>query len=308
MAVDIFIIRKYSDNVTSFLTLLWIIAIITYRMDARISFGLALIFLTLCPFLLIVPMDWIAEKSAIWAYMMLVVGTFQSVVDISPILQKILKTKFVQSIIKFIRAVLTMVDRLIINSLVFIKQTFILLLKLIFNRLPNTFFGWLIFIGKLFFLIFALFIFLISVTFITLKIQNAIRIINHKKIRLSMNPTIEVIEPTLVYKATKIVIYGNGFGWDTKKSKAIIDGKKIDAVLWTDSKIVFPVPLEWKDGSHEIWIEKQIDWDGKKIMANSQKFNIKILPITGSFTEEDRLYFEQMKTWRKETKELNGYN
>ena len=307
MAVDIFIVRKYSDNVTSFLTLLWIIAIITYRMDARISFGLALIFLTFCPFLLSVPMDWIAEKSAIWAYMMLVVGTFQSVIDISPILQRILKTKFFRSLIKFIRTVFTILDRLIIKLLIFIKQTFILLLKLIFNRLPHSFFGWLIFIGKLFLLIFTLFIFVISVTFITLKIQNAIRIINHKKIRLSMNPTIEAIEPKLVYKGTKIIVYGKGFGWDDKRSKILIDGKKIDDILWTDSKINFPVPLHWKMGVHKIWIEKKIDWDGKIEIGKSQIFEIKVLPVTDKFSEDDKLYIEQLKTLRKETLEINGY-
>jgi len=200
-----------------------------------------------------------------------------------------------------------MLDRLIINSLIFIKKTFILLLKLIFNRLPNTFFGWLIFIGKLFLLIFTLFIFVISVTFITLKIQNAIRIINHKKIRLSMNPTIEAIEPKLVYKGTKIIVYGKGFGWDDKRSKILIDGKKIDDILWTDSKINFPVPLHWKMGVHKIWIEKKIDWDGKIEIGKSQIFEIKVLPVTDKFSEDDKLYIEQLKTLRKETLEINGY-
>jgi hypothetical protein len=307
MAVDIFIVRKYSDNITSFLTLLWMFAVITYRMDARISFGLALIFLVFCPFLLSVPMDWNAEKSAIWAYMMLVVGTFQSIVDISPILQKTLKTKFVQFLIKFIRAVLTTFDLLIITSIIFIKNTFILLIKLIFNRLPNTFIGWLIFIGKLFLLIIISFIFLISVIFITLKIRDNIRIINHKKIRLSMNPTIEAIEPKLVYKGTKIVVYGKGFGWDDKRSQILIDGKKIDGVSWTDSKIIFPVPLHWKTGVHKIWIEKKIDWDGKIEIGKSQIFEIKVLPVTDKITKDDELYFEQLKTWKPETRKLNGY-
>jgi len=307
MAVDIFIVRKYSDNITSLLTLLWMFAVITYRIDARISFGLALIFLIFCPFLLSVTMVWIAEKSAIWAYMILVVGTFQSIFDISPILQKALKTKFVQFIIKFIRAVLTTFDRLIIDSIIFIKNTFILLIKLIFNRLPNTFIGWLIFIGKLFLLIIISFIFLISVIFITLKIRDNIRIINHKKIRLSMNPTIEAIEPKLVYKGTKIVVYGKVFGWDDKRSQILIDGKKIDGVSWTDSKIIFPVPLHWKTGVHKIWIEKKIDWDGKIEIAKSQIFEIKVLPITDKITKDDKLYFEELKKLRKETLKINGY-
>ena len=143
--------------------------------------------------------------------------------------------------------------------------------------------------------------------FVILKINNFIQIINHEKIRPSLDPIIETVEPKLAYKATKIVIYGKKFGWDVKKSQALIDGKKIDAVIWTDSKIVFPVPLDWKDGPHKIWIEKKIDWDEKKQIAKSEEFEIKILPIGKNFTKEDDLYLEQMKMWRKETRELNGY-
>jgi len=122
-----------------------------------------------------------------------------------------------------------------------------------------------------------------------------------------MNPTIEAIEPKLVYKGTKIIVYGKGFGWDDKRSKILIDGKKIDDILWTDSKINFPVPLHWKMGVHKIWIEKKIDWDGKIEIGKSQIFEIKVLPVTDKFSEDDKLYIEQLKTLRKETLEINGY-
>lgn len=308
IAIDIFVIRKYTDSTTSWLTLFWIFGVIGYRLEARYSFGFALIFLTFCPFLLVVPMDWIAEKSAVWTYIMLVVGTFQSIFDISPVLQKVVKTKPVQIIIQFIKFVFLIFDRSLINLLNFLNHTFIFYITFIFKGLPRTILGWIIFLVKLTLLIICIFTVFITSTFTILKINNIIKTIHHKKIRLSLDPIIETVEPRLVYKATRIVIYGKKFGWDVKKSQALIDGKKIDATLWTDSKIIFPVPLDWKDGPHKIWIEKRIDWDEKKQTAKSQEFEIKILPITGNYTEDDKLYSEQLKNLKKETLELNGYN
>lgn len=307
MMIDIFVIRKYADSTTIWLTLLWTAGVIAYRLDPRFSFGLVLVFLTTCPFLLVGNMDWIAEKSAIWTYMMLVVGTVQSIFEISPLLQKIVKSRLSQMIIKFLRLVFLTFDYLIINLLIFIGQSVASLLTFIFKKFPTTFYGWLIFIGKLIILIITIFIISVTSGFIIIKINNAIQIINHKKIRLSLNPVIDIVEPKLVYKSTKIVIYGRGFGWDEKKSQALIDGEKIHTSLWNDSKIIFPVPLHWKDGIHKIWIEKKIDWDGKKQTAKSEVFEIKILPVTEKFTEDDKLYLEQMKTWSPETKEINGY-
>lgn len=82
IAIDIFIIRKYSPNVVILLILFWIITIVLYRFKAKISFVLALIFLVFTSFLLIIPMDWVAEKSAIWVYIMITVGTIQSIKDL----------------------------------------------------------------------------------------------------------------------------------------------------------------------------------------------------------------------------------
>ena len=120
MMIDIFIIRKYSDNIILLLTSLWIMAIITYHLDIKITFGLALIFLSFCPFLSILPMNWIAEKSAIWAYMMLV-GTFQSLFEISMFLQKMKKIYLVKTSIKLLRSIFLSFDHLIINFFNFIN-------------------------------------------------------------------------------------------------------------------------------------------------------------------------------------------
>lgn len=121
MMIDIFIIRKYSDNIIILLTSLWIMIVITYHLDIKITFGLALIFLSFCPFLSILPMNWIAEKSAVWAYILLVGGTFQSLFEISPFLQKMKKIYPVKTSIKLLRFIFLSFDHLIINFFNFIN-------------------------------------------------------------------------------------------------------------------------------------------------------------------------------------------
>ena len=66
-----------SDLLILMLTGLWIYLIRLYKFGSRVSVASALSFLALCPFLLILGKDGIAEKAAIWAYMFLLVGVCQ---------------------------------------------------------------------------------------------------------------------------------------------------------------------------------------------------------------------------------------
>jgi len=60
---------------------LWIYLIRLYKLEGRVSILGSLIFLTLCPLLLILGKDSIAEKTAIWAYMFLLVGVVQMLAE-----------------------------------------------------------------------------------------------------------------------------------------------------------------------------------------------------------------------------------
>jgi len=79
--IDIFILSFISNLVFLALTGLWIGAVIGWKMEGRLSIAGALIFLTMCPFLLIFKKDAIAEKAAIWAYMFLAVGVVQQLIE-----------------------------------------------------------------------------------------------------------------------------------------------------------------------------------------------------------------------------------
>ena len=321
---DILFIPKSSDIFILFVLLFWTLFIIGFRAEARISFLFALVYLVISPVFILLQKEAVAEKSAIWAYMMLVAGTVQSIIEMkfnletlkSPgqVFQIILENSFVVILVNYlliIKSIIVWIGKKLFNLILKIFSKVYLLLDFVINFKPADFFQLMFSLLKGFVLIIFLMSFgkiiLNKANIMYIEYQKKVIMENRKKLYVSRQPKIDLIEPTLVYKATRIVIYGNGFGWDTKKSQALIDGKKIDTFLWTDSKIIFPVPLEWKDGYHKIWIEKQIDWDGKKTTAKSEAFEIKVLPITDNFTQDDKLYFEQMKTWRKETREINGY-
>lgn len=80
--VDIFVFPFTSDWVIFGLTVVWIGAVVGWRLEGRFSVAGALIFLLMCPFLLILKKESVAEKAAIWAYMFLVVGVVQQLIEI----------------------------------------------------------------------------------------------------------------------------------------------------------------------------------------------------------------------------------
>jgi len=75
--IDIFLFNFASDLITLFLIGLWILSVWLYKFEGRVSVAGALAFSVICPFLLILKKEPIAEKAAIWAYMFLVVGVGQ---------------------------------------------------------------------------------------------------------------------------------------------------------------------------------------------------------------------------------------
>lgn len=78
---DIFVFEPQSDFIILVLTGLWAWSVWLQKLEGRISIGGGLIFLAMCPFLLIFQKELIAEKAAIWAYMFLLVGVGQMFIE-----------------------------------------------------------------------------------------------------------------------------------------------------------------------------------------------------------------------------------
>lgn len=79
--LDVFVFKFTSDLIILSLVIFWIFSVWRFRLKGEISVSAALVFLALCPFLLICKKDPVAEKAAVWAYMFLVVGVIQVFIE-----------------------------------------------------------------------------------------------------------------------------------------------------------------------------------------------------------------------------------
>lgn len=157
---------------------------------------------------------------------------------------------------------------------------------------------------------------LISLSILTVLFINLIVIYINKQVNIftrwrsftSSRPKIDKVEPKIVYYANKVVLTGNNFGWKGNISTEFYNQYgKIDIDLWTDSKVIFTVPLHWKIGIITLWVEKLIKWEGKDITAKSNMTNIKLISNIGPWDQEDDEYFNQLKNLNEETLKVNGY-
>ena len=147
----------------------------------------------------------------------------------------------------------------------------------------------------------------VSITAI-ISINRRIASENYKKQRLSLNPQIDKIEPNIVYPGIKVIIFGRNFGWKGNENVLLAKGKEVVTTdLWTDTKIIFTVPLHWEPKNISFLIKKSVDWEGKNIVTKSDVVTIHLLSNIGAFNENDKAYFEQLKYLDAETLEINGY-
>ncbi|MBI5122357.1 hypothetical protein HZA75_00700 [Candidatus Roizmanbacteria bacterium] len=135
-----------------------------------------------------------------------------------------------------------------------------------------------------------------------------IRALNHHLILLSRYPQIKNVKPKIVYYGSKVILLGRGFGWGGEINTKFKNREgNIDITLWNDTKVIFTVPLHWREGDLDIWIQKPIEWDGKKMVIKSNLVKLRLISRDDGWGKDDDEYFEQLKQLDKETLELNGY-
>lgn len=298
---DILFLPKINDLTVMVICAIWILLTIAYRFSSKKSFLGALFFLSLCPLLLISGMQSVAEKAAIWAYMFMIIGTIHMLVEIKTE-EHPNRFKFVEKIHILLQHIVDIDSRLMIwyKKTIFKKQEQIqvkmTLKDYIFYALRKL---------KEYVLL-TLYIVICTIIVLTLvTIYTKVMSIRDRKLK---NPSVQIIEPTLVYPATKVVVLGNSFGSKIDdRYRLMKDGVEIRPDYWEDHKIIFTIPLGWKTGFMNVWIERPVQWNGETVIEKTKPSQIKLLPITSWNAPDDDLYFEQIKTWRKETREINGY-
>jgi len=320
--LDIFLFKKNSDLLTTIFTFTWIFSMVGYKSEARTSFTFALGYLVLCPFLLIFKLDFIAEKAAIWTYMMLVVGTVQSIFELKTnpknllnpyqtiikILNDLSIFVLIKQVVKSSQLIATVLVKLLYKILKLIKK----LLGLIINYQPKNIYDIVFNFIKIIILIMIIF----SLSYISLHFANQARI-NHLKKQAEIKrqqlwnntrPIVDLVEPPLVYRGMKVVVYGRNFGW---KQEPIIhirqDGYEIKPDEIIDSRMIFSIPLETPYGKLEFYVTKPVTWDGKQINAKTQMTYVTVLPVTEGFTPNDQKFFDLLPSLKPETRKINGY-
>lgn len=148
---------------------------------------------------------------------------------------------------------------------------------------------------------------------LSIPVQKRFNEIVKKKIIEERTPHILDIQPYLTYQMTKVVLTGDNFGWLNKptdiKSRLLLNGKqKITADLWTDTEIIFTIPMDWKLGENTITLEKYIEYDGRFLKSVSNMAKFAILSATDGWGYDDDLYFEQLKMLDQKVLKMNGYN
>jgi len=79
--INIFLFLPIWDLLILLLIGLWAIDIWLYKFEGKVSVFGGIIFLSLCPFLLLFGKEPIAEKSAVWFFMFLLVGVIQMIFE-----------------------------------------------------------------------------------------------------------------------------------------------------------------------------------------------------------------------------------
>ena len=290
-----FIFKTLSDKVILVLVLIWVISLVKYKVDATLSFLTGIFFLIFLAISNLLKIEILRQLLSIWAFIFLIIGTFQLLIHEN---KKLFVRMSSSSIFKFLDSYLNSIF-IILNKLT----------KIIFNKIK-----YFISTGKPWTR--KNFWFLLPRVLITLLVLLSITILSFVLIskkqeannRASLNPQIVKIEPQLVYKSTKVIIWGRELGWNHERAMLKSQFGKIQPDVWTDTKIIFTVPQHWKEGPIYLIIEKPSIYKGQKIITKSELKNIELIPIsTSSFSSKDDAFFEQLKTLDKETLEINGY-
>lgn len=126
--------------------------------------------------------------------------------------------------------------------------------------------------------------------------------------RFSFDPVVQKVEPSIIYPSTKVIIWGENFGWKEQEGSILQNQYgEVRTDVWTNTKIVFETPLSWPPGLLQFRIVKPSNYEGRHIYAVSKIFKIQLLPRGNEFTPMDDEFFRQLKDLDPETREINGY-
>ncbi len=317
---DVFILHLQEEIIFIILAILWIWHSIINRFSSSVSYMAVIFFFSLSLIILLFHNIKAADEASIWAYVFLFSGIILNISELKSSTKRSEFNTFLNTVWS------SAIYQILIYSITLIIWGF---LSIVLDLL--TFFGISLMITKyiykkigiiLFTVILSIYIIFISVTSIyTVKIAtNVYKLVKTeqlKQLRISLNPKINIIQPSIVYYSTKVVLYGHGFDPRSDRSTTVFlvgaqrqtENVRIDYI--DNTKIIFTVPLHWNTGLLHFFVEVPVYWQGKRIIAKSNVVAIKLIPRINpkfpDFSPDDDAFFRQLKTLTPEVRKLNGY-
>lgn len=300
--IDIFIVKEsylriHELGIFIFLVSAFIILTLKYKLESTGIFWLGIFFFILSPFLVVFGDLETAERAGKWGFVLFGLGTIfgigETIINSS---KRVNLQIFLERSLGFI--LLKREEKIIYKF----EQKLLYIAEVLFGKRPTTY-------KEYFFTSLRICLALIIVTSVVVFADTKHQEVKRQEATLSHTPTVLNVEPRIVYYANKVIIEGHGFGsLETGKVKLYKNNnEEIKTILWTDSKIIFEIPLHWRIGDFSMRIQREVNLYGENKTFISQPIPMKLIDRTGPWSEEDDDYYEQLKYMKRETLELNGY-
>lgn len=278
-----------------FLLIFWIFIIFRYKTGSSITFLLVTLLFFIYPFLLLYSLSVLAEQIVTLIFLIIFIGILQNIWE-----SQHQQRKFIQFNVLFSAVFSTRNLSFLDICSLFIREAMSRISKRVIIRKPS-------FSSILTILLIGV-IMSFSLYTVWVMYENQRKLDDEKKAWNYLIPNIEQVEPKVVYRGTKIRIEGKQFKFqDLARIKLVNQYGEIKNVdYWSDSKIIFTVPLDWKTGKISLWIQNEDNWEGKKHIFHSNIATITLIDTKSNWTSEDYAYFDQIKYLDKEVLKLNG--
>jgi len=292
---DVLVFKAIHNYITLAILILWIVSNHGQRHRTSINLALALIMFTLSILQSLLGNTMSSEKSLIWMYVFFLTGLLSEFTYGAPLQEPRLD---------FITHIFEQTLKTALHQLRFIVVRTVLLIFGIENsrgvyrvRLVRLFLG-IVISGAI----------ALTLTHTVRVTGNIIIDFQTNQLIESRRPIITNIEPRIVYHGSKAIITGKRFGWQKDGERLLKNSQAtIRADYWSDTKIEFTLPLDWRVGETEIWIEKFEIIRGERTITKSDIATVKLISRLGPWDADDDAYFEQLKSLSPEVLKLNGY-
>ena len=293
--------RAYHDLYIVLFTIFWMITSISYKLNPKVNMYAACFFLFLIVVNRLASFIYMADKLGVWTIMFIAyIGMYSLIYDYITVERTDTFESFMMKVKQDIAYFEKYHSKILSKSLWFLHGTLeksrYWIIR-IYGMREKTTRDWIVLWSK------------IAITGVILSIGFFIfNKIDSKVNRFSFDPVVQKVEPSIIYPSTKVIIWGENFGWKEQEGSILQNQYgEVRTDVWTNTKIVFETPLSWPPGLLQFRIVKPSNYEGRHIYAVSKIFKIQLLPRGNEFTPMDDEFFRQLKDLDPETREINGY-